>query len=841
VCENVDALAWLESIRGCGMFGRVIVAHRQRLGLTQEALAEKAGLATRSLRELESGRVRVPRNTTVGLLADAFGLRGEDREQFCRQAYQPVESPADGRPADGGRAAVVPAQLPADVAGFTGRGAELARLDTLLTATAGAGGSTAVVISAVSGTAGVGKTALAIHWAHRVADRFPDGQLYVNLRGYDPDQPMNPADALARFLAALGVAGPDIPLDADERAACYRTQVAGRRMLIVLDNAATVEQVRPLLPGTAACAVVVTSRDSLAGLVAVNGAHRLDLDLLALADAIALLRQLIGARVEAEPDAVAALAALCGRLPLALRLAAELAHQQRRLELLEAGDDPRAAVRSVFSWSVRNLPPEAARTFTLLGLHPGLDLDAYAAAALTDTTLAQARKTLDQLARAHLIHPTTGGRYGMHDLLRAYAARLAAEQDSTGRGRAPLGRLFDYYLAAAAAAMNRLHPAEGRHRPRIPPPATPAPALADPDTARKWLDIELPSLVAVATHTATNGWPAHTVGLSATLYRYLNNGHSIDALAIYGHARDAARQAGDRAGEAQALVGLGLVHLRQGRHEQASEHLQRALTLFGEAGDPIGQARALNCLGLGERRLCRYGPAAEHHRHALALFRQAGDPVGEAGSLINLGNVERRLGHYGPAAEHHRQALALFRQAGDQAGEAIALANLGDDEMRLGRYRLAAEHLEHALALVEQLGNRDGEAWALSLLGTIQTSLGRPEQATQRHQRALAIFRDIGDHNGEACALNGLGEAARTAGHSTEAIAHHTAALGTAADFGARDEQARAHTGLGHAHRSLGEIDRASEHYEHALALHADLDMPDTDDLRAHLTATRGS
>jgi len=308
-------------------------------------------------------------------------------------------------------ARIVPAQLPGDVDVFTGRAAELAELDRLLTtapirtdaADKAGGDSTSVVISAVSGTAGVGKTALALRWAHQVRAEFSDGQLYVNLRGYDPDQPLSAGYALAGFLRALGVPGAEIPPEVDERAAAYRSLLDGRRILIVLDNASSVEQVRPLLPGTPSALVVVTSRDALAGLVARHGARRLDLDLLPPEDAVALLRALIGERAEAEPDVAVTLAGQCVRLPLALRVAAELAaarpstslaqlvgelaDEQRRLELLDAGGDPRTAVRAVFSWSYRHLPAEAARAFRLIGLHPGPDLDPYATAALTHTGL----------------------------------------------------------------------------------------------------------------------------------------------------------------------------------------------------------------------------------------------------------------------------------------------------------------------------------------------------------------------------------------------------------------------------------------------------------------------
>jgi DNA-binding SARP family transcriptional activator len=328
--------------------------------------------------------------------------------------------PGGVRPGAGGAGPVVPRQLPGAVPQFAGRAAELAALTALLDRAGGRAGET-MVISAISGTAGVGKTALAVRWAHQVADRFPDGQLYVNLRGYDPDQPVSAADALAGFLSALGVAGPDIPAGADERAGRYRSLLAGRRMLVVLDNAREVEQVRLLLPGASDCVVVVTSRDSLAGLVARHGASRLELGLLPIDDAVALLRALIGGRADADPCAAAALAARCARLPLALRVAAELTAAlpgsslgelvcelagQQRLDLLDAGGDPRTAVRAVFSWSCRYLDADAARAFRLLGLHPGPDFDLYAAAAMIAANAETAARLLGQLARAHLIHPT---------------------------------------------------------------------------------------------------------------------------------------------------------------------------------------------------------------------------------------------------------------------------------------------------------------------------------------------------------------------------------------------------------------------------------------------------
>jgi DNA-binding SARP family transcriptional activator len=769
-----------------------------------------------------------------------------------------LDLPHPGGPAEPVPPVAVPAQLPADVAAFTGRRAELAELDAVLAGTdppaAAAGGPppAAVVISVVSGTAGVGKTALAVYWAHRVRSRFDDGQLYVNLRGYDAEQPMSAGDVLARFLAALGVPGNDIPLDLDERAARYRTEIAGRRMLVVLDNAASVEQVRPLLPGTGPVVVLVTSRDSLAGLVALHGARRLDLDLLPAADATALLRRLVGGRVDGDPAAAARLVTLCARLPLALRVvaelaaarptsplaefAAELADRRSRVQLLDAGGDPRAAVAVVFSWSIQQLPPAAARMFGLLGLHPGPDTDAYAAAALAGTSLDQARRSLSLLTRAHLLHSAGGGRYDMHDLLRAYAAGLVTATDPPGDPRAAVGRLLDHYLGTAAAAMDQLWPAEAHRRPSVPPAGTPGPTLGHPDAARAWLDAERGCLAAAVDHAATHGWAGHAVRLSGVLFRYLDDdGYPADALAIHTHACRAAGQAADRAGEAQAHTSLGALHHRLGRYGQAVEHLEQALALFRQVDDQPGQARALNNLGGVEERRGRYLPAICRSESALALYREVGDRVGEARTLTNLGLVEARLGRYRSAAGRYNEALALFRQAGDQVGEAHALNKLGDVEARLDRWTLAADRQQAALALFRQLGSQDGEAWALESLGALHTRLSRPELAVSHFEQALALFLAAGDRDGEPLARNGLGEAACAAGRPADALPHHAAALAVATGTGAGYQQARAHAGLGHAHRALADPAGAREHYTCALVIYTNLGTPDADEVRGYL------
>lgn len=766
--------------------------------------------------------------------------------------------PALVRPQPGQSAAavatelVVPRQLPAGVRHFTGRAAELAALRATLDRP-GERELRSVVIAAISGTAGVGKTALAVNWAHQVTDRFPDGQLYVNLHGYDSERPVAPGDALAGFLRALGVAGPDVPAETAERAAIYRSLLAGRRMLVLLDNAGSVDQVRPLLPGTASAMVVVTSRDALSGLVARDGAWRLDLGLMRAQEAAELLRTLIGSRAADDPSATAALARQCCQLPLALRVAAELAvghagvplaklvaeleDRRQRLDRLNAGGDAATAVRAVFSWSYQDLSPQAARAFRLSGLHPGADLDPYAVAALFAADVRQASGLLETLARAHLILREQPGRYQLHDLLHAYAAELVSAHDSQEQRQAALTRLFDHYLHTAAAAMDVLRPSERHRRPRLPAAGSTGPPMADASAARAWLDAQRPNLVAAAAHASAQGWPHHAIALAAILHRYLDTGgHYPEAVAIHGYARSAAhllddagaeanaltslglidsrrgryqqaadflqqaltlyRAAGDRTGEARALANLAGVDLWRGRYQEAADFLQQALALFRAAGDRTGEARAMSTLGGIELRQGRYEQAATHQRRALDLYQQIGDPAGEARTLNNLGGVERRLGCYEQAASHHEQALALYRQAGDRPGEAYSLGNLGGLYLRQGRYEQAASYLQRTLALCRQTGDRPTEAYTLTYLGDVLLHQGSHELAASHHRQALELFREAGDPAGEALALNGLGEAFLAISRPDQARIEFIQALGLARRIGDKDAQARANDGL---------------------------------------------
>ncbi|MFC4631348.1 BTAD domain-containing putative transcriptional regulator [Promicromonospora alba] len=826
----------------CGRQSDALAHYR----LLQERLADELGSDPGpELRELHQ---RILRHDAEPAAPD--GTSDADRSA---PASGP-SSAASSRPASDATAGRLPrpAQLPLDVTGFTGRSDDLRRLDELLLpgADEGRAGRT-VVITAIRGTAGVGKTALAVHWAHRVAHDFPDGQLYVNLRGYDPEQPMRPTDALARFLAALGVPERDIPLDDDERAARYRSELAERQMLIVLDNAGSVAQVRPLLPGSGASTVVVTSRDSLAGLVAVHGAQRIDLDLLPAADAADLLRRLIGPRVDADPVAAELLAEQCARLPLALRVAAvlvtsqpdrpladvvaELADRQERLELLDAGGDPYAAVHAVFSWSIQQLPEQAARTFRRLGLHPGPDLDQYVAAALTGLAASAARRVLETLVSAHLLHRTSSYRYGMHDLLRAYAARLAATEDTAGERAEAEQRLFAYYQAAAIVAVDVLYPNEGDHRRVAGSAGVEIRELAGPDAARGWLETEWLCVLAIAEHAADVGASDFIHGFAQTVNGYSGQTHFADVLTINGHALRAAERAGDLAGQAQALRQLAAGYTRLSAYEASIDYARRALVKFRQVGDLDGEALTLTNLGSTENIRGHYRDARGYHRASLAVFRRTKDRHGQAMALNNLGVSEARLGNLAESVGVQHQALAIFQELGSRFSEAVTLGNIAGVEMRRERLPEAADLLQRSISIAEEMGSDRSRANSLDTLGSLHLRLGEPDRARECFQQALAHFVLSGERSSQAWSTNGLGEVALFTGDAAGAVARHTEALALAGADGARHQQARAHAGIGHAHRALGNPDLARTHYGQACAIYTDLGMPEAEEMRTAL------
>lgn len=733
-----------------------------------------------------------------------------------------------------------PAQLPGAIMDFTGRDTAISQLNS-------ASGTHPVVV--ISGPPGVGKTTLATYWGHQVATEFPGGQLFVNLRGFDPSgTPMAPADTVLVLLEALGVQADRIPSTAQAQAGLYRSLLAGKRMLIVADNARDEAQVRPIVPGSLTCQVVVTSRNQLTGLAATDSARLLRLDVLTDAEASDLLRRRLGAeRLSAEASAAAAIVRACANLPLALsiiaaraqaapdtslaQIAAELA-EPPDLGQFSAGPDPAADIRSVLSWSYRQLDAPIARAFRLAGLHPGQDLDRYALAALTGTAPEHAGQVMAMLAHGSLVQPAGTGRYRMHDLLKGYARELADAQDGDEGRRAALTGLFDYYLQTTAAAVDIIAPAEREHRPRILGPAARIPALADPAAAQAWLDTERGSLTAVAAHA----WPGYATQFSALLQRYLSIGcYHSEAIIIHSAARRVAREAGDKAAEGAALRSLGQVDLHQSRNQQAEGHFRQALDLYRQAGDRHGEADVHNNLGGLNWNLGHYQQAADHIRQALAVYREVGDRQREGRLLGNLGVVNERLGRLQEAADYHQQAMTLLGEIGDRDGQARALANLGVVEMHQGLYPQAADHVQQAIVSFRAEGDRIGEARAVSTLGTVELRQGRYQEAAGHLGQSLSLYRENGDLIGEAGALNYLGELCLATGKASDASTHHATALSLATQSGDEHNQADAHLGLGDACQAVGDHAQARRHWQHALTLSASLGLPQADQIRTRL------
>jgi tetratricopeptide (TPR) repeat protein len=622
-----------------------------------------------------------------------------------------------------------------------------------------------MVVSVVSGTAGVGKTALAVHWSHRVADRFGDGQLYVNLRGFHGnDSAVDPAEAVRWFLDALGVPPDQIPSSVSVQIGLYRTLLAGRRVLIMLDNARDADQVRPLLPGSSACMVVVTSRNQLTGLVATEGAYLLTLDVLARAEARELLAQRLGAaRVAAEPEAVNSLVGLAARLPLALAivaaraaahphfplaaLARELRESRGGLDAF-AGGDQAADVRAVLSWSYRALSPAAARLVRLLGLHPGPDIATAAAASLADLPAARVRPLLSELTGANLITEHIPGRYHFHDLLRAYATELVHRPDSDAERRAATARMFSHYLHTAHAAAQLLDP----HRlPITLDPLCPGvlpEELADREQAVRWFTTEHPTLVSAIGQAAGTGFDAQAWRLAGALVEFLaRRGHWHDFAATQRTALIAAERLGDPAGQAHAHHGLGRAYGKLGRYQSAHAHYQHALNEFGALADRTGQGSAHLGTGWLFGLQGRYREALNHARLALDLYQSAGNRAGQANTLNALGWYHAQLGDHEQAIGYCQSALALHAELGERHGEANTWDSLGYAHHQLHRYQQAASHYRRAIDLYRDAGDRYGEAETLTRLGDTHRAAGALDTARDAWRRALTILDELGHRN----------------------------------------------------------------------------------------------
>jgi tetratricopeptide (TPR) repeat protein/transcriptional regulator with XRE-family HTH domain len=728
-----------------------LAQRRKTVGLTQEQLAERLGVERTTVVRWEGGQTQ-PAPWLRPRLAKALGISADRIEELLAADDTPASRP--------GEAAGMPRQLPAAVADFTGRGAELAALTRILDdATADVPGT--VVISAIGGTAGVGKTALALRWAHQVAGRFGDGQLYVNLRGFDPSGTrVVPAAAIRGFLDALGVPPARIPASSEAQAGLFRSLLAERKMLIVLDNAEDEQQVRPLLPASPASLVLVTSRSQLSGLAAADGARLISLDLLSHEEAVQLLTARLGhGRAATEPAAVDQIASLCACLPLALAvaaaraaarprfplaaLAAELADSVGRLDALDAGD-PGASVRAVFSWSYRQLGDAAARMFRLLGLDPGPDISVSAAASLAAVAEQQARRLLGELTRAHLIAEHVPGRYALHDLLRAYAGDQAHAHDSQGERESAIGRALDYYLHTAARAALLLNPAK---EPVVLPPPRPSVTAGQPADyaqALAWFEAEHRVLLAAVTLAAGSGFYRHAWQLPWAAATFLRlRGHWQEWAATQRTALAAATSLGDTAGQAVSGRFLAGACVSLGDLDEARRYFASSLRLYQRLGNQLGEAISHQSLGTLAERQDRYADALGHSEQALRLFKAVDDKAGEAAALNNVGWYHAQLGDYQQARAFCRRSLTLCAEVGHRSLEGDAWDSLGYAEHHLANFTAAAACYQRAVRLHREAGDRFLEATTLAHLGDTRHAAGELARAQEAWQRALAILDDL--------------------------------------------------------------------------------------------------
>lgn len=709
-------------------------------------------------------RCRLPREELLLSLVRACGCGPEQasawvetRRRLAKDlSGQVVLTPSDDGPAEtyDGVPAVVPAQLPHNTAGFVGREPELVRMRSSAHPMDTAAREEPAGIQVVSGVAGVGKTALAVRFAHEIAPRF-EGQLFANLGGFGPLQPHPAKEILKSFLRALGAR--DIPPNLSERAGLFRSLLAKRRMLIVLDNAADSAQIRPLLPGAPGCLVIVTSRNRLPGLVARDGAVPVLLDVLPEAAAMDLLAQTVGhARVAVESADATELVRLCGRLPLALRLiaeravhqpcstlgdlAGELADDGRRLDILAAEDDD-TVIRTAFSWSYRALSAEHARAFRLLVLGTGSDLSTAAAAALLDTTVRQTRRILHSLTNAHLIEQSAHDRYRFHDLVRIYAAERSRAEDTEQTRTSAVRRLLDWYVQAAAAASVTLDP----HQPRVwhLDPLASSPRFAGYREALAWMETERSNVIAAVRQAASLGLhrPAWQLPAACSYFFAITRRHA-DWITTHEIGLASARHCDDHA-EAWISNRLGLAYTAALRHDDAFDCHARAEKLFAELDDMTGEAANQYALATAYHNIGRRTEALDHGQEALRLAEKLDDQWAINATLLLLGEIHREAGRFEAAIECHHQVLDEIRRAGHRYGEAATLHALAETYHRQGRADEAIVFFHQALTIRREISDGYGQAMTHKCLSATIQKAGRFDEAVNHSQRALAILCDI--------------------------------------------------------------------------------------------------
>lgn len=761
--EHLQALLMVGLYR-CGRQAEALVAYRQaRLALVEEIGAEPGP-------ELTELHQRI-------LSADRALANPDPAPAPESAATMAPEAAPEVEPA---RRPVPPRELPGPVPHFVGRENALAALAALTGIHREQAPPGAVVIAVISGTAGVGKTTLAVHFAHRVASRFPDGQLHVNLHGFDPSRaPVTPEDAIHGLLQGLGVPADQIPASLEARTRLYRSLLADRRTLVLLDNARDAGQVRPLLPGGTGCMVLVTSRNQLTGLVAAEAAVPVTLGVLSAGEAREMLRGRLGSlRVKAESAAVSRLIEASARLPLALSivaaraasrpwtsltdLATELEDVPGTLDGFDAGDGV-TSVRTALSWSYQQLSDACARLFRLLSVHPGPDVSVPAAASLAAMPVAGARQALDELSQAHLVTEHASGRFAFHDLLRAYTAELAACRDSEPERRAALHRTLDHYLHSAYAATGALYPARDQLAFEALQPGAQPEELADARAASNWLSAEYQVILAVIALAAETGFDRYAQWLPEMLATYLD---------------------------------------RTGRWQDGVTVLQISLTAAERRGDRPAQARVLRFLGRSLVRLERYPGGQDYLEQALELFRELDDRLGEARTQLAIGMAVAYQGQTAAALWHNQQALALFRDIGHRPGTAAALNDVALCQVELGAYQEAATGGMLAVDLHRELGNRDGEAISWGGLGRAYRGLDRTADAIACYRRAVSLMEDLGHSYNQATVLIDLGDAHAALGHRVAARGAWEQALGILEDL--------THPDAAMARARLGEPDQAT-------------------------------
>jgi tetratricopeptide (TPR) repeat protein len=792
-----------------------------------------------------AARVNLPRSTvhtyvtaTTFCPADALdrivialGASPAEQAQWGEAWYRVAGHQHDQRRAASLPAPATPRQLPPDIPGFTGRHEALTELDTFLSHPAGT-----VAISAIAGAAGVGKTALAVHWAHRAAERFPDGQVFMNLRGYDPGEPVRAVDALARLLRVLGVPPAEVPSELDDAVPMYRSLVASRRVLVVLDNAGSAEQVRPLLPGAAGCAVLVTSREDLRGLIALDGALSVRLNTLPPAESRTLLARMVGAqRVDREHAAAGELATLCGHLPLALRIAGAhlTSHPERSIDTyardLAAGDritklaipeDPRAAVRAAFDLSYATLTARQRRLFRALGMVPGPDFTAHAAASVAGCPVDEAEEDLNRLETAHLVRPGPPGRYVFHDLIRLYAAERAEDEERPADRDNAMRNLLAHYLRTADSARQALYP----HRIRVPlpaPAADPATAeFADSTSALHWLEAELPNLTAAIQHAADNRQAREACLLADAIRGYFpGRGRASEQFAVASTALRAATAEDDPLLATSAHLGLSEAHAGLGQYAPAIEHCTSARTFALQAGWTDGESTALGRLGTIHRETGHLRDAATCFRRALEINTRIGARHKQVLDLMNLGVTHALLGDLTEAAELFHRAHKIGHESVSPSNTAMVLQCLGNVHRYLGRLADAVGYLTEALAISRAINESGCQAGILDSLAGTHTDAGRHDDALAYAVQALSLARRVRARQTETAALVSLGDIHHARGDHEQSLLRHGDAHGLATDIGHLVGQLDALIGLAYANTSLGHHAAASTHAGAALTL----------------------